>query len=87
MLSEHYSPVRALIIECEQLAERRFATQVHIRVGLVPSLDGDFWSAEVLALAESVPLEAPCHARGKIAVLRALREHLIASSDVDDALH
>ena len=80
MLSMPHTPVRVLIAECERAAKERFGPFTRVETTLVPSLDGDFWRAQV-KLPASGPsgeegLGPCCHGRGKPAVVRALQEEL-----------
>jgi hypothetical protein len=80
MLDNTYESVTSLIRECERLAIERFQQDVTVRVAFIPSLDGDFFAAEVRSGSpDHGPVEAS-RARGKRGALVALRAQLRAQT-------
>ena len=92
MQAHRTSEAQLLVSECEALAGTRFSVPIQVIVGVVPSLPGDFWQAEVVQTTASqastnggasvTPLRAElailcaCQARSKGAALEALRAQL-----------
>ena len=80
MLTETRTPVRALIEQCQRLAEGLFDGSVCVRFELLPSLDGDSYRANVRGSLEPTAagetlLSAP-PGRGKLGALRELLQVL-----------
>jgi hypothetical protein len=89
MLTEHHTPIGALISQCQQLAEQLFHEPVRVRVELLPSLDGDSWRADVRSsqkpIAAAATLLAAPPARGKRGALQQLLDALHANAEAGRA--